>query len=413
MNATPSRSATGSTSAFDVVIIGSGIVGLGHALAASDRGLSVVVVDRAATLAGASVRNFGHLCFTPQAGLAREFAARSRPLWLRLATDADVWLRQCGTVVIARHADELRVLAEVAEERGGTSAFGAVGLAGDHALRPEIAMLSAAEVEARTPVAPGTAVGGAFLPADLQVNPRQAGAALAGYLTGRGVEFRYRTAVTSVRGGAVETTRGRIDAGTVIVAVNHDIDQLFPEVAERVGIRRCGLDMLRVDAGLAAPLGAPLLTGWSLLRYAAFAGAPSAAALRDRLHRGHPSLAALDLNQMYTQLPDGSLIVGDTHYRDDAVSPFQAEGAFDALLDLTAELFAVPRPRVIERWQGVYASGPNDFLIDQPEPGVHLIAATTGIGMTTGLGLAESVVAGLFDSARSESLLTPPRKGAP
>ncbi|MFC5931335.1 TIGR03364 family FAD-dependent oxidoreductase [Cryobacterium melibiosiphilum] len=393
-------------SAFDVVVVGSGIVGLGHALAASDRGLSVVVVDRAATLAGASVRNFGHLCFTPQAGLAREFAALSRPLWLRLATDAGLWLRESGTLVVARHADELRVLEEVAAERGGDSAFTG-DLGRDVAGRPEIELLDRAELESRAPVGPGTAVGGAFLPADLQVNPRQAGAALAGYLAGRGVEFRYRTAVTGVRAGVVETTRGRIDAGTVIVAVNHDIDQLYPEVAERVGILRCGLDMLRVDASLRAPLVAPLLTGWSLLRYAAFAGTPSAAGLRERLHREHPQLAALDLNQMYTQLPGGSLIVGDTHYRGDAVSPFQAEGASETLLDLTAELFAVPRPRVIERWQGVYASGPNDFLIEEPEPGVHLVAATTGIGMTTGLGLAESVVAGFYASAQSAPLAHP------
>ena len=49
----------------------------------------------------------------------------------------------------------------------------------------------------------------------------------------------------------------------------------------------------------------PLLTGWSLLRYGAFAASPAAAALRERLHGEHPRLAALDLNQMYTQLPDG------------------------------------------------------------------------------------------------------------
>lgn len=397
--------------AFDVVVVGSGLIGLGHALAASHRGLSVVVVDRAATPAGASVRNFGHLCFTPQAGLAREFAISSRPLWLRLATDAGVWLRESGTLVLARHTDELQVLAEVAADRSGTSVFaGDVGR--DVALRPEIELLGRTEVETRAPIPRGTATGGAFLPADLQVNPRQAGAALAAHLATRGVEFRYGTAVTAVRGGAVSTTRGRIDAGTVIVAVNHDIDQLFPEVAERVGIRRCGLDMLRVDAGLRAPLGTPLLTGWSLLRYAAFAGAPAAAGLRERLYREHPSLAALDLNQMYTQMPDGSLIVGDTHYRGDAVSPFQSESAFDALLDLAAELFSVPRPRVIERWQGVYASGPHDFLIDEPEPGVHLVAATTGIGMTTGLGLAESVIDGLYDSAHSAPRRHP-TKGTP
>ena len=379
--------------AFDVVVVGSGIVGLGHALAATDRGLSVVVVDRAAAVVGASVRNFGHLCFTPQSGLARELAVLSRPLWLRLAADAGLWLRESGTVVIARHDDELTVLRELADERGSVSVFGS-----GHA---DVMLLSAAEVETRLPLAPDTAVGGALLPWDLQVNPRQAGAGLAGYLAGRGVEFRYRTAVTAVRPGRVTTTRGPIDAGTVIVAVNHDIDQLYPEVALRDGIRRCGLDMLRVDAGLRAPLPGPVLTGWSLLRYGAFAELPAATLLGERLRREYPMLAELDLNQMYTQLPDGSLIVGDTHYRGASVSPFQDETAFEQLLQLTGELFGVPRPRVLERWQGVYASGRNDFLIDEPEPGVHLVAATTGIGMTTGLGLAEHVIASVCDSIPS------------
>ena len=65
---------TGTFEEFDVAIVGSGIVGLGHALAAVRRGLRVVVVDRSAEITGASVRNFGHLCFTPQAGQARAYA---------------------------------------------------------------------------------------------------------------------------------------------------------------------------------------------------------------------------------------------------------------------------------------------------------------------------------------------------
>lgn len=96
--------------------------------------------------------------------------------------------------------------------------------------QPDVVMRSAAEVSARVPLAPGTARGGAMLAWDLQVNPRQAGAGLAAYLANRGVEFRYRTAVTAVRPGRVTTTRGLIDAGTVIVAVNHDIDQPEPGV---------------------------------------------------------------------------------------------------------------------------------------------------------------------------------------
>lgn len=387
------------TAGFDVAVVGSGIVGLGAALAAVDRGRSVVVIDRASRPNGASVRNFGHLCFTPQGGLARDFALASRATWLRLARDAGVWLRESGTVVLARHADELAVLTEFARTRGNAPAFAhAPGPA-----RAEVELLGAAQLDALVPVAARSA-GGAFLPWDLQVDPRQAAGALAAYLAGRGVEFRLRTAVTGVRGGTVATTRGPVSAGTVIVAVNHDIDQLYPEVAERAGIRRCGLDMMRVDAGLRAPLPAPILTGWSLLRYGAFTELASCAALGERLRREFPELDALDLNQMYTQLPDGSLIVGDTHYRGTSVAPFQDEHAFDVLLRLTGELFGVPRPRVLERWQGVYASGVSDFLIEQPEPGVHLLAATTGIGMTTGLGLAEHVIGDVYGGALSTSL---------
>ncbi|GAB3125195.1 TIGR03364 family FAD-dependent oxidoreductase [Glaciibacter psychrotolerans] len=374
---------------YDVAIVGSGIVGLGHALAASRRGLRVIVFDRSAEINGASIRNFGHLCFTAQAGLARELALASREVWLRLARDSGIWLRESGTFVVARHLDELQVLNDLAAARTERTL-------GE---RAEVELLSAAEAEARVPVAFGSTVGGAFLPYDMQANPREAAAALVGYLAGRGVEFQYRTAVTRVRTGRIETTRGGFDVGTVIVAVNHDIDQLYPEVAERGGIRRCGLDMLRVDAQLRMPLAAPLLTGWSLPRYGAFGVTPAASAPRDRLHREHPELAALDLNQMYTQLPDGTLIVGDTHYRGEAITPFQDEAGFDALLRITAELFGIARPRVLERWQGVYASATNDFLIDEPEPGVRLVAATTGIGMTCGLGLAERVSAAVFDSA--------------
>ncbi len=381
---------TSPMSGFDVAVVGSGIIGLGAALAAHRRGQRVVVIERGSEAAGASVRNFGHLCFTPQAGLAREFALASRELWLGLASDAGVWIRESGTLVAARREDELAVLQELAAARGGA----------------EVELLSAAEANERMPLAPGSAVGGAFLPQDLQANPRQAIGALAAYLEREGVEFRRRTAVGAVRPGRVETSRGPIDAGRVVVAVNHDIDLLYPEVAERVGIVRCALDMLRVSTELRIPLVAPLLTGWSLVRYGAFSATPAAVALRERLHAESPALAALDLNQMYTQLPDGSLIVGDTHVRGVSVAPFQAESAFESLLEVTRELFGLEHLRVIERWQGVYASGPNDFLIEEVEPGVHLASATTGIGMTTGLGLADHVV-GAFEPAT-----TTPQRGA-
>jgi glycine/D-amino acid oxidase-like deaminating enzyme len=170
-------------------------------------------------------------------------------------------------------------------------------------------------------------------------------------------------------------------------------------MAERHGVVRCALDMLLADG---VGLGLPLMTGSSMLRYSAYASTPSAAALRARFERDHPELLQRDVNQMYTERPDGTLIVGDTHVRDTAVSPFQEEESFAMLERITGELFGRP-VRVRERWQGVYASAPEDFLVEAPADGVRVVAVTTGIGMTTGLGLGDAVIDELFGNPQGAS----------
>jgi FAD dependent oxidoreductase TIGR03364 len=369
----------------DIVVVGSGIVGLGAAYAAVRRGLNVIVVDRTAQPVGATIRNFGHLCIGAQQGLARQFADAARDIWIQLARDAGFWLRESGTLIAARDAGELAVLERAAAD-------------------VDVRMLSPEELRRHAPLRADAVVGGARIETDLQVNPREAAAALVRLLAERGVEFRFRTAVTVVtRTGQgtfhVGTTRGAISAGRVVIATGHDVDQLLPEIAERIGVERCALDMMRITATMPRVLDAPLLTGWSLLRYGRFARFPETAALRERMHAERPDLAALDLNQMYTQLPDGSLILGDSHARSIQPGPFQPEAAFDAFLTEARELFDLDGIRVVERWQGVYASGPNEFLIEEPEPGLHVIAATTGIGMTTGFGLAEYTINAAYERA--------------
>ncbi len=376
---------------YDVAIVGAGIVGLAHAVAARRRGLSVVVLDRAAGILGASIRNFGHLCLTGQEGRAREYAEESRDRWRALAREAGFWLAETGTVVVARALDESAVLDEFRDLRGPD----------------DIVILDADQVRARVPVAADRIRSGAWLPRDLQVDPREAAGAIARWLRDGGVDFHFTTAVLGVEPGRVHTARGPFIADTVIVAVNHDVDQLFPGLAEAHRVQRCGLDMLLVDAELDGPLTSPLLTGWSLTRYAGFTSMESAAGLRARLAAEHPDLAALDLNQMYTQRPDGGLIVGDTHYRGDGIEPFQGEPAFEALLSLARELFGVNELRVRERWQGVYASAPQDFLVASPLADVRVVSVTTGVGMTTGLGLGERVIDDLYSSTRTEDLNQP------
>ena len=65
---------------------------------------------------------------------------------------------------------------------------------------------------------------------------------------------------------------------------------------------------------------------------------------------------------------------------------------------LTGEVAAVlgPPPTTIERWIGVYPSGPEDAFFEAPMPGVRLVSVTSGTGASTAFGLAEEVLADLM-----------------
>ncbi|WP_067651874.1 TIGR03364 family FAD-dependent oxidoreductase [Nocardia harenae] len=359
---------------YDLVVVGAGIVGLAHAFHARERGLTVAVVEQNDRVLGASIRNFGHACVTAQSGPALDYARAGREHWIRLAGAAGFGLRESGTWCVARSDDELAIMTEFARSRGDE----------------QVRLLDRKRFLAQVPVA--DAVGGMHLPGDLQVDPRAAAPAIASWLEHRrGADFHWRTAVLGIEPGRVRTSRGTVTARHIVVAVNHDVDRLFPELSAE--LLRCRLHMLRATVALPRPLPGPLFTGWSLLRYSGFTGTER---LRARLEREYPAEVAADLHLMVTPQADGTLIVGDTHIREVSESPFQSEHGFAMLLDHTRELFGGTDIEVVERWQGVYSSARGrEFLIAEPAPGVRVVTVTTGIGMTTGLGLAAAVIDGI------------------
>lgn len=360
----------------DVAIVGAGIVGLAHAVEAARRGLSVVVVERDHYARGASVRNFGHGYVTAQAGEAREAAVEARGRWLQLARDAGFWIVESGSVMVARGPEELAVMEEFAAVRQG-----------------EAHLLTPAEVLARVPVADDDLLGGLWTPMDCRIDPREAVGAIARWLAlERGVTFLWGATALGAEPGLLRTSRGDIAADTVILATGHDLDRLYPDLAAEAGVRRCTLHMLRVASPGARAIEPALLTGLALLRYRGFAACPSLPALRERLACERPELLDAEVNLIVTQRPDGDLVVGDTHEYGSTSSPFQAEELDELILAEVRSLLGARSLRVLERWRGVYAHSPDrEFLVAAPAERVRVVSVTSGIGMTTALGLAPRV----------------------
>lgn len=360
---------------FDLAVVGAGIVGLAHAVDAAARGLRVVVIERDARAVGASIRNFGHICTTVQSGEALAYARVAHQRWLDLAAKAGLDVRRTGTVLVARTGAEAELLQQFV------------------AARPDEAqLLTDAETVDRIGFAPEGLLAGAVLPHDLRTDPRAVVPAIAAWLAGEGVELRFDTFVTGVEPGVVHTSRGDVAAVRIVHCVGHDVDRLFPELAAQTDIRRCRLHMLEVAPPNDITVEPAVLTGLGMLRYGGLAEMPAAADVRRDFEQRSPELLDVVMNLMITQRPDGSIVLGDTHHYDRTLLPFLDESVDALVLREGARLLGGPLT-VRRRWTGVYADATTtDFLIAEPHPGVRVVSVTSGIGMTTALGLAPSVL---------------------
>lgn len=398
-NASNPTSTTGNSpgQAVDVVVVGAGIIGLAHAAHAVANGLTVTIIERDHHAAGASVRNFGHCCITAQSGELYELARTSRKYWLEFAEQAGFWAVESGAVVLARTDAEMAVLRELSAAREP----GQVQLLSPAATRERLDPVAAGLHDGGTRQGdwPGL-IGGAFLRDDLRVDPRTTVAKLAEWLSRQpGVELHWNTAALgfsqSPDGVTVQTSRGVLQAKQVFVCVGHDVDYLFPDLAAEHRIQRCALQM-SLAAGPAGVRFTPaVLTATSMLRYPAFTDMPAAEALRSEVEAKQPELLDIGANVMFTQRPDGTIILGDSHHYHRTADPFLDETVTDALNnDISGR---IGRPlEIIERWQGIYASSDvAPILVRDIQPGVTVVSVTSGVGMTLSFGLAHRNVSRL------------------
>jgi len=360
----------------DVAIVGAGIVGLAHALAATRAGLRCVVVEREARAVGASIRNFGFVTVTgQQAGDCWRRARRARDVWAEVAPQAGIAVHHRGLVVAARRPEALAVLAEFVG--------GAMG---------EGCRMLTAKAAAALGALRGDLAGGLWSPHELRVESRDAIPRLAAWLEAQGVQFRRLEAVREVASGRLHTTAGTIRAARIIICPGTDLRSLFPEIFARRRTTLCKLHMLRVaDPGWRLP--GAVMSDLGLVRYLGYADAPSLPALAARLRAEQREELEHGIHLIAVQGADGSLVVGDSHHYADSPDPFQPRAVDDLILRELAAVLALPRPEVVERWVGVYPSGPETAFFESPMPGVMLVSVTSGTGASTAFGLAEDVFA--------------------
>jgi FAD dependent oxidoreductase TIGR03364 len=365
----------------DVIVVGAGIVGLAHAWSAAKRGKSVRVFERTRRAEGASIRNFGMIWPIGQpAGACHETAQRSRALWLELRRQTGLWVDDCGSIHLAHRPDELAVLTEFADRAPS--------------LGYSVRLMSPAEVVAASSAAnPERLLCGLWSSSELCVDPREAVATTADWLRDRyGVEFHFNTVVRLADGRGVETSGGRrFAAGRTLICSGADFETLFPEQLAASGLRRCKLQMLRTEPQPGGwRTGPHLASGLTLRHYHNFDVCESLAAVKRRIAEESPELDRYGIHVMVSQNRLGEAVLGDSHEYNDAITPFNKTEIDNLML---RELRAVVRLKswtIAERWSGIYAkhAAEPQFVLEVL-PGVSIVTAAGGAGMTMSFGLAE------------------------
>lgn len=370
---------------YDLAVIGAGIVGLAHALAAARLGKRVVVIDRDAQANGASVRNFGFVTVTgQQAGSCWERAMRSRDIWAEVVVPAGIAVEHRGLCVAARRPEAVGVL----------EAFAATDMGRD------CRMLTTAGARERVPALRAGALAGAlWSPHELRVESRVAIPKLAAWLeAAHGVTFLRSALVRGLDLPCIETTRGTVTAECAVVCAGHDFQTLFADRIAAYGLTTCKLHMMRIapsDRGFR--LGAAVMSDLGLVRYLGYAELAEAAALRARLAAEQAAWLEHGIHLIAVHSADGSLVVGDSHHYGETTDPFVPESVDRLILDELDAVLDLPDRRVCERWIGVYASAADRLmLVDRPSQDVRIVIVTSGTGASTAFAIAEEVVADLF-----------------
>lgn len=362
----------------DVAVVGAGILGLAHAALCARAGKRVVVFEKNPQARGASVRNFGMIWPIGQPQATLETALRSRSHWMDLLAESRLPFSSLGSLHVIYREDEEAVAREFVDLAPGMG-YQAEWLPPEQTLQ-------------MSPVRAEGLRGAIYSATEMNVDPFVVVAKLPAFLAERyGVQFRFGQAVREIRLPLIDTGLEKWQADTAIVCSGDDFHTLYPRAFAESGITRVKLQMMRtVPQPGGWSIGPALAAGLTLRFYRSFQVCPSLPRLERRIVEESPEYERWGIHVLVSQTAAGEITIGDSHEYGLDVDPFDKALIDDLILRYLAGFLPLPDPRIAQRWQGVYAKHPDkSWVCFEPDPGVRVVTAPGGAGMTLSFGIAE------------------------
>jgi len=215
-----------SNAAYDVVVVGAGIVGAACADELTRRGLRVAVVDRDVVGGGATAAGMGHIVVMDDSEAQFALTRYSQKLWQQLRPELpdDVEYEQCGTIWVAADEEEMT---EVWRKR-------------DYYGKREVPteVLDAAALQVLEPNLRKGVMGGLLVPEDGVLYPPCAAVFLIERAQKRGAKLHVGACVVRAGEGSVQLTDGmKMSAEIIVNAAGAGAVDLTPglEIRKRKG----------------------------------------------------------------------------------------------------------------------------------------------------------------------------------
>jgi sarcosine oxidase subunit beta len=392
----------------DVVVVGSGITGSATAAAAAAaRGAEVVVVDKEDGPAReASGRAQGSLRLQGRHPSEFPLAQESLRLWARAAAEDpghDIELATAGNLYFCTSEDEKPLLLSLVGHAR------AAGLAG-------VEYLDAGRAREIVPAATGPFLGAMWSPVDAQCQPEKGTSLFVRRACRAGARFGFGVKATRLlasqgRITGIETTSGRIAAGTVVVAAGIWTPHLLSTVGVTVPLMPVCLSEAQTQA--LAPLFGPTVRAFGFGarqrpdgRVVVSAGLGArvtrrvslydAGGLRHWLPRARAFRAGLrlrvDVAQILREIRHRTRL-GTELIPQQSAEPVPDRASADAGLARLATVFpAAAQARAVRHWGGLVDMTPDGLpVIDGAcgPRGLTVIAGLSGHGLALGPVLGE------------------------
>lgn len=381
---------------YDLIVVGSGVLGTFHAYHALKKGLRVAIIEKDKMPKGATIQNFGQVVPSGMDSKWQAYGRESVAIYKEIQSQFDISIRQKGSVYLASNEEEIQLIEELSQINQSNNYQ-------SHLLTKQECL------NKYTGLRSDYVKAGLFFPEEVTVEPRTMIYRLQEFMIHKmGLKLITNTSIincdSTPDGVSLSSpTNQEFSAIKVIICNGNEFKNLFPTLFSESDLEVSKLQMMQTKPQQNYTLEGSILTGLSIRRYEAFYECPSFKSIKAK---ENPD--ALEkkwgVHILFKQAADGSVILGDSHHYADAKNIDDL--GFDLDMDIdnfmiqeAKKIIDLPNYEIQNRWYGMYSQCKTKDIFEHTiGDNIHIITGIGGKGMTGSAGFSKENITKIFNT---------------